>query len=376
VRPLARDRSGIRRFLKVPYHIYAGDPNWVAPLLIDAAKVFSDANPFFEHARMQLWIAEAQGKPIGRIAGIIDDHFNQRHGPDTAIFGFFECVNRPEAARALFEAAARWAADQGMRHLLGPLNPTANDECGLLVKGFHSPPVLMMPYNPPYYPALLEGTGFRKAKDLLAFYINLERSPLDKLRRLAEVCRRRHPEITFRPVRRRTVPGDLALIKEVYNEAWEENWGFVPMTDAEIDFLAERLKPLLLEGFVWLAEDRGRPAAFMLALPDYNVAFRPMRGRVLSPGLFRALPYLLKLKHPKLARVLAFGVKKNYRNRGLEAAMLTEGLAVGLPLGFRAAEASWILEDNLPMRRIIETFGGTPYKVYRIYEKPIEHAAE
>ena len=371
VLPLSRSSRDIDRFLQVAYAIYRDDPHWVAPLLMDLKKVFTDANPLFEHAAMQLWVARQGGLDVGRIAAIVDDHHNRVHRDDTAFFGFFESVKDAAVSRRLFEAAYTWTRERGMRRVLGPMNPTSNDDCGLLVHGFDGPPVFMMTYNPPYYVDLVVAEGFRKAKDLIAFYIDIAKCPLDRLGRLAEKVRARHPELTFTAVRRKTLEQDLGKIKEVYNAAWEDNWGFVPMTDAEVNFLAERLKPLLLEGLVWVVETSKEPVAFMLAAPDYNIPLQPLRGRLLTPRFFGFLPYLLGWKHPPRCRVLTLGVKQRYRNRGLEAVMLTEGFKKGIQVGFREAEASWILEDNTAMCRLLQTFGGRPYRTYRLYEREL-----
>lgn len=366
---LARDARGVHRFLQVPYVVYHGDPHWVAPLLMDLKKVFTEANPLFEHATMELWVAERNGHDVGRIAAIEDRTHNEMHRERAVYFGFYECVDDPTAADLLFEAAFAWARERGLNRVIGPANPTTNDECGLLVEGFDSPPAFMMPYNPRYYASQFEAAGLAKAKDLLAFYIDIAHSPHDRLNRLAAICRKRNPDLVFRPVRKRTLAADLAQIKVVYNEAWEENWGFVPMTDHEIDFMADRLKPLLVEGLVWLVEKAGQPVAFMLAAPDFNEALQPLRGRLLSPALPRFLAYALGWKSTRLCRVMTLGAIKGYRGRGLESVMLSEGFKVGFKLGFEAAEASWVLEDNTAMCRVIETMGGRVYKVYRLYDR-------
>jgi len=368
---LTRKPSEVLRFLKVSYGIYRDDPHWVAPLLMDLKKVFTDANPLFEHADMALWVAVRNGRDVGRIAGILDRNHNQTQNDSAAFFGFFESVNDTEVSRQLFDAVFAWARQQGVRRLLGPMNPTTNDECGLLVDGFDSPPVFMMTYNPRYYLDLVAAAGFRKAKDLLAFYMDFAKCPLDRLARIAQKTRRRHPELAFTPVRKATLTRDLAKIKAVYNAAWQANWGFVPMTDAEVDFMANRLKPLLVEGLIWVVEAPTEPVGFMLALPDYNFALQPLRGRLFTPKLLGFLPYLLGRKCPPRCRVITLGVTGNYRNRGLEAVMLTEGFKTGFQFGFKDAEASWILEDNVMMCRLLETFGGRVYKTYRIYEKAV-----
>ncbi len=369
--PLTRSPRDVLRFLKVSYTIYRDDPNWVAPLLMDLKKVFSDANPLFEHAEIALWVARRDGLDVGRIAGIFDHNHNRIQEDNAAFFGFFECLQDAASSRALFAAVRAWAREKGARRLLGPMNPTTNDECGLLVEGFDSPPVFMMTFNPRYYLDLVTAEGFHKAKDLLAFHVDFAKCQLDRLARIADKTRRRQPELTFTPIRRSTLTRDLAKVEAVYNAAWEVNWGFVPMTDAEIDFMASRLKPLLVDDLSWLVETSTEPVGFMLALPDYNQALQPLRGRLCTPRLLGFLPYLLGWKYPPRCRVVTLGVKEKYRNRGLEAVMLTEGFKTGFKVGFEDAEASWILEDNERMCRLMEVFGGTVYRRYRIYEKEV-----
>jgi ribosomal protein S18 acetylase RimI-like enzyme len=371
ISPLSRHGGDLRRFLRLSYAIYQNDPLWVAPLLLDFKKVFTDANPFFEHADMQLWIAERDGHDLGRIAGIVDRHYNAFHQDQCAFFGFFECVNDREVSGGLFSTALDWARNKGMKRILGPMNPTTNEECGLLVDGFDSSPVFMMSYNPAYYSQLIEAEGFTKAKDLFAFTLNLADTPMARFERIAAKVNQRAPEISIVPVGRHNLKSVLAEVKEVYNEAWQKNWGFVPMTDAEIDFLAARLKPLLTEGMACIARNAQEPVGLLLAVPDFNQAIRPLKGRVLTPRILTLLPYLLRWKVPRTCRVITLGVKKQYQGRGIETAMLAEGLRAGFKLGFHTVEASWILEDNLAVQRLIELFGGKPYKTYRIYKRTL-----
>jgi ribosomal protein S18 acetylase RimI-like enzyme len=368
---LSRTPGDILRFLNVSYGIYQADPNWVAPLLMDLKKVFTDENPLFQHARMELWVARKGGRDVGRIAGIIDDHFNRTATVPSGFFGFFESTDDLNVAHGLFQVVADWARKDKVKVLQGPMNPTTNDECGILVEGFDSPPVFMMSYNPRYYLPLFEAEGLAKAKDLLAFHIDLASLPMDRLSRIAAKVRSRNPDLAFRPVLKKTLDRDIGKIKEVYNAAWGENWGFVPMTDPEVDFMAARLKPLLMEGLIWLAEAGDEPVGFLLALPDYNPAMQPLRGHLLTPKLFGFLPYLFGWKRPTRTRVLTLGVKEKYRSKGLESALLIEGLKVGFAAGVRESEASWILEDNLMMCRILEAIGGRPYKRYRIYQRDL-----
>jgi GNAT superfamily N-acetyltransferase len=361
----------VDRFLELGYRIYQGDPNWVAPLLADLRKVFLPVNPLFQHAEMRLWMAVRDGVDAGRIAGIHDQAYQRDGRPPATFFGFFESIDDPEVSRALFRQVEEWARGKGSRQLMGPMNPTTNDECGLLIEGFDSPPVFMMTYNPRYYVQLMEAQGLKKARDLFAFHIDLSTIPMGRLGRIAAKLKKRNAGLHFRRVRRKTLTQDIGKIKEVYNAAWEDNWGFVPMTDAEVDFMAERLKPLLTEGLVWLAEAGSEPVGFLLALPDYNIAIQPLRGRLLTPKILGFIPYLLGWKMPKRTRVLTLGVKNNYRGRGLESALLIEGLNFGFSAGVTESEASWILEDNVSMCRVIEAIGGRVYKRYRIYEAPL-----
>jgi ribosomal protein S18 acetylase RimI-like enzyme len=251
------------------------------------------------------------------------------------------------------------------------LNPTTNDESGLLIQGFDSSPAFMMMYNPPYYVDLVTAAGFTKAKDLFAYVFDLTHAPKDRFERIAATFTERHPNLRIVPVSKRNLDHTLVQVKEVYNEAWKKNWGFVPMTDAEINFMADRLRPLLTEGLAYVATNAHEPVGFLLAMPDFNQAFKPLKGRLLTPRFLGFLPYVLGWKVPDACRVVTLGVKANYRGRGIETAMLAEGLKTGLRLGFRSVEASWILEDNTAVQRIIKLFGGEPYKTYRIYERSL-----
>jgi GNAT superfamily N-acetyltransferase len=364
---LPRDRGGVLRFLKVAREVYRGDPNWVAPIVSDRRKVLGGETPFFAHARMALWVAVRDGRDVGSIAGVVDDHHNARHHA-AAFFGFFESVNDPAVSRLLFGAVQGWARGQGLTQLLGPMNPSINEECGLLVEGFNVPPVLMMTYNPPYYPALYADAGLTPCKDLLAYRVAVDQSRLDRLDRLAARALARLPDVRIRPIDRRGLARDLARIQEVYNAAWEENWGHVPMTSAEVEFMAKRLLPLLDDRLVLLAESPAEPVAFIIALPDHNEMLGRLRGRLLSPRLLLALPYLIGWRRPRFLRVMAMGIKPAYRKRGLDAALFARALRAALRDGYEAAELSWVLDDNALMLRVGEMFGGTRYKTYRLYE--------
>ena len=370
---IGRDKASLSRFFDVADRLYAADPCWVAPLRDDLAKVFRDENPFFRHGEMQLFVARRDGKDVGRIAAVLDRNHNEFHGEKASFFGYFESENDPAVAKVLLEAAAVWGRERKMTVMRGPTNPTLNDEAGLLVDGFDSSPVLMMTYNPRSYVALIEGQGFRKAKDLLAYWFPLEEKPLARLSRVAERFRKRSKEIVVRNVTKKSLAKDLMKIREVYNEAWEKNWGFVPMTPEEMDFMAARMKPLLVPELLWLAEAPRpdgtlEPVAFMLMMPDFNVAMKPLKGRLLPLGW---LKFLLGVKKIKTVRVLTLGIKIPYRQSGVQSIMMADSLRFLLSKGYTGAEVSWLLEDNDLVIGSVRLWGGQLYKTYRIYEKAL-----
>jgi hypothetical protein len=372
---IGRRRADLARFFDVAERLYEGDPNWVAPLRGDLAKVFQDENPFFRHGEMQLFVARRGGEDVGRVAAIVDRNHNAFHGEKTAFFGFFESIEDPGVAGKLLDAAALWGRERRMTLLRGPVNPTLNDEAGLLVDGFDSPPVMMMTYNPRFYAGLLEGWGLRKAKDLLAYWFPLEEKPLERLSRVADRFRRRESGVVVRNVSKGSLSRDLAKIREVYNEAWEKNWGFVPMTPEEMDFMAKRLKPLLVEKLLWIGEAPRpdgslEPIAFMLMLPDYNPAIAPTRGRLLPFGW---LKFLLARRKIRTVRVITLGVKQSHRLSGIQSIMMADSLRFLLKLGYTGAEVSWLLEDNELVIGAVRLWGGKLYKTYRIYEKSLEN---
>ncbi len=371
VRPIGHSKKELSRFFDVADRIYASDPLWVAPLRDDVAKVFSAKNPFFLHGGMQLFVASREGRDAGRIAAIVDRNHNDFHGDRTGFFGYFESENDPVVARALFDAAGAWVRERGMDTLRGPANPTLNDEAGLLVDGFDSSPVLMMTYNPRYYVDLVSGAGFAKVKDLLAYWFEIQPGPMARLARIAERIARREKDVVVRKISKKTLAADLPKIREVYNAAWEKNWGFVPMTPEEMDFMAKRLKPLVDEDFLFLAEARRpdgspEPVAFLLALPDYNISMKPLKGRLLPFGW---LKFLLSLKKIRSMRVLTLGIKKEWRLRGLQAVMFEKGLKAALDRNYVGCEMSWLLEDNDAIIRSADFWGGRLYKTYRMYDR-------
>ena len=368
VESLSGDRAGLERFLRVPHFIYRDDPLWVAPLRADLRQVLSPANPFFEHAEAQLFVASRAGHVVGRIAAIIDRRHNELRGERTASFGFFECENDPATSRALFAAVEDWAAGRNMTLLRGPMNPSMNEECGLLIEGFEFPPVFMTVYNPRYYVDLFESHGLRKARDLWAYQLAPTADHVARLAPFADRALRRTPGLVVRPVRKRDFDGEVARMKEIYNASWEDNWGFVPLTEREFAFKAARLAPLILEEFVLIAERSGEPIGLMLSLPDYNKGLKPLNGRLGPLGWLR---FRLAMRKIRSGRTVLFGVKKAYRARGIETLMLVHSFRGALELGVTSLEQSWVLEDNTMMHRYLEFLGATVYKKYRMYEKAI-----
>ena len=322
-------------------------------------------NPFFEHAQAQYFLAHADGRTVGRIAAIKNDAHTREHGDKVGFYGFFECVNDPTVARMLFDAAAGWLRERGFRVLRGPMSPSINDECGLLVEGFDTPPTLMMPHNPAYYVGLHDAYGFTKARDLLAFESTSSEMP-ERIARAATVLAERK-RITLRPLSMKRFKQEVELVKALYNQAWEKNWGFVPLTEAEIDHLAKQLKPIVVADLVCFAEREGKVIGFAVALPDLNVALKHNpSGRLY--GLPKILWYSRNITR---IRILLLGTLKEYRMTGVDALMYHWIWAKGTARGYNWGEGGWILEDNAPMVNAALQLGFRPYKTYRIYDKPL-----
>lgn len=361
-------------FINLPWSLYRHDPLWIPPLkasvrqILDAAK-----HPFYqggEDAEVKLFLAWEGGRPVGRIAAIVNHSFNRFHGSNEVHFGFFECIDDGDAARSLLGAVETWARERGSDVVLGPFNPSTNYECGLLIDGFERPPVVMMTYNPSYYSVLVEGAGYDKAKDLLAYVSPVQGRSLDRLQRLAERTRRRNPGLETRGADLKHFDGEVRTVQDIYNAAWEKNWGFVPMNDGEIRALAHELKPLVEPGLLRFAFIDGEPAGFLLVLPDWNPVLRDLDG---SPWRHpvKTLKHLIVTNASDMEglRLMTLGIKAEHRKRGLEGVLIAEGLEVALRLGYSWAEYSWILEDNELTKRAVRLMDGKLYKTYRIYRK-------
>lgn len=359
-----------KRFIEFPYELYKGNKYWVEPLRFDVKNNLDTMkNPFYKHARLKLWLAVSEGKVVGRIAGIINDNHNEFHSEKTGFFGFFECVNDKEVSRKLFDMAADFSRNEGMNVLRGPVNPSTNDECGLLIDSFDIPPVMLMPYNPEYYKDLVTYYGFLKAKDLLAFdidrYVIKDEKMMQKLERVTSMIMKKE-NITYRNVNLKDFKNEVQKVREIYNDAWSRNWGFVPMTEEEFNFIADHLKMIVDPDFIQFAEHNGKPIGFSLAVPDINLATKGLNGKLFPFGIFKFLSNKKKINR---LRVIIMGVKKDYQKMGIDAGFYKDVIKAGDRKRYIGAEISWVLEDNAAMRQTAEKLGARVYKTYRIFDK-------
>ena len=363
-------RADLKKFIRLPHRIYAGDRMWIPPLDADVRNVLSPSHPFHRHAEVACFLALRSGRPVGRIAAIHNRTYVDFHGEPVGFFGLFECEDDHDAAGALLATAEEWVRERGLRVIRGPFNLSTNDELwspGILIEGFERPPMIMMAHARPYYQALVDAAGYVKSKDLLAYWVDAEKAQLDRLSRSVERIRER-AGVTVRPLDMKQLDSEVARIQEVYNSAWERNWGFVPMSAEEIDHMARALKPVVNPEYCLIIEKDGEPVGFGLALPNYNEVLRHLGGRLFPFGFIK---FLYFRKRIGTARVLTLGLKPGYRNRGLDAMVNLHLFLAGVKAGQPRGECSWILEDNRDMRRGFERLGGVADKVYRVYEKSL-----
>lgn len=359
-------------FIRLPYSIYKGDPNFVPHLEMER-RDFMDPrkHPFFEFGEVEFFLARRDGKVVGRIAAVNNPRYNEFHETNVGFFGLFECINDAGVARALLEKAAEWLRAKGFTSVLGPMSYSTNGEVGLLIEGFNTPPAIMTTYNPPWYAALLEANGFTKAKDLFAWELSSSTPPPEKVARIAEKIRQREG-VTVRPVNLKQFDTEVARVKAMYNSAWEKNWGFVPMTEHEFDHLARDLKQMVRPELALVAEVKGEPVGFALTIPDANEALKAANGRLTTFGLPIGLAkLLLASRRIRRLRLVLLGTVEGYRRRGLDAILYLDTLNKARELGYEGGEISWTLEDNHLVNRAIESMGGKQSKRYRVYEKPL-----
>lgn len=372
-----RTRKDLTKFIRVPWSIYRNDSAWVPPLVTERRQFLNPKkNPFFEHAAVELFLAEKDGVPVGRISAQIDHLHNQTHGEVTGFFGLFESVNDPDIASCLLNNAAGWLRARGMRTIRGPFNLSINEESGVLVEGYDHPPFVLTAHTPSYYPSLLERWGLKKVKDLFCWRYDSARPVPEAALQIAEEVRKQ-PGLTIREVDPKNLDRDVRILMDVFNSAWSRNWGFVPLTENEIRKAVKDFKMILEPKLALIAEVNGVPAAISLALPNLNEAIKDLNGRLFPFGLPK-LFYRLKTKKIHSARLILLGIKKEFRGDilgGLVILLYTEMHRRSQELGHWGGELSWTLEDNQKINHGIELMGGERYKTYRIYERAIEPPA-
>lgn len=367
-------KAALDRFIRVPWRIFRDDPHWVPPLMIERrGHLDPSRNPFFDHAQVGLWLACRDGQVVGRISAQIDQNYLAHHHDDTGQFGFLDAEDDAETFRALTETAEDWLREKGIRRVMGPFSLSINDESGLLIEGFDSPPFVMMGHALPYYRTHLEHQGYRKAQDLIVYgYDPFE--PLDpKIEKLLTRIKR-DPEVHIRTLDKSRYDDDIRIVLDIFNDAWSDNWGFVPFTERELLHVAKELKPLIRSELVIIVEIADEPVAMAVAFPNLNEAIADLNGSLLPFGWLKLL-WRLKVTKLKSTRLALMGVVKKYRNTvlgsGLGFAVIGEIRANSQTLGITSAELGWVLEDNPHMSRMIETVGGTRGKLYRVYEKDL-----
>jgi len=358
-------KQGLKEFVELPFVLYRGTPHWVAPLRIAVKELLDrEKHPFYANAQAEFFLARKAGKVVGRVAAIIDRNHNRFHGEDAGFFGFFECVDDVEVARALLEKARAWTFERGAKFLRGPVNPSTNYECGMLIEGFDLDPMVMMTYSHRYYPELMEKVGLAKSKDLHAYLSNANTITTDKIDRVADRALATN-SVKVRPIDMKHFDAEVARVWDVYGAAWARNWGFVPMTREEFFQMGKEMKMILKPDLVLIGEVGDRVIGFALALPDVNQALKRAKGSLFPTGLLKILYYQRLIKN---VRVLALGVVEEYRTSGVAAGFYATLVRNARKLGFGDCEMSWILEDNVLMNRSLEAMGAKRYKTYRIYD--------
>jgi GNAT superfamily N-acetyltransferase len=369
VRPVTSRRE-LKSFIKLPFRLYRGVGQWVPPLVSERRRHLDRRrNPFFEHAEAEYFLAYRDGRPVGRISAHVDRHMNAHQRNAWGLFGFFECEQDEDLAHALLARAERWLADQGRDRMVGPMDFTTNHECGLLVEGHELPPQILENWHHPYYARLLESYGLGKAMDLLKWelYMSERSKVLPAIFGLAERAETEHG-ITLRHMRRSDFRVELRRFAEVYHSAWKPNWGFVPLTDAELDHHARELKPILDEDWAMVCEKDGETVAAALTIEDWNQVLKRLNGRLVPLGLLKALWHRRRIDS---FRVFALGVKPEYQHTGVAARLYAEHWKVAIAKGYERGEMGWILETNTAMNRGMEAMGGQVVKRHRVYEKSI-----
>jgi len=373
--PVQISKASSRRerddFIKFPWRIYRNDPVWVPPLIIERRAFLNrKKHPFYLHGDAELFLARRNGEIVGRIMASDDPRYNSLHRTNVGCFGLFESIDDVDVAIALFRAAEEWLLAKGRNEIMGPIDYSTNYVCGLLIDGFQHPPTVLTAHNPPYYARLIEACGFEKSKDWYAWWFDPDNAPVSRLRRLVD-ARARKTSVKIRPIDLRRVADESQRLAAVFNEAWKNNWGFVPFTDGEAKHMATEMRPIIDPRMTLIAEIDNAPVAFVICVPDINVALQHLNGRLtrfgLPIGLIRLLYYRRKILK---ARFVALGVLEKYRRAGIAEMLVLQVMEEGASRGFKG-ELSMTLEDNVMINRFIEAVGATKYKTYRIYSKSL-----
>ena len=358
-----------KNFIRFPYRHYKNDQYWVAPLLMEQKKLLDEnKNPFFNNAEIALFNATYNGEPAGRIAAIIDHRFNKFHNRRTGFFGFFECIDNQSTVDLLFKVAEDWLKERGMKDILGPANPGMMDEIGILVDGFDKYPSILMPYHKSYYDKLIKQAGYDKEMDLLTFLVTQDSVDRERAERAVNIVKKRLPGIKIRKINLKKIRDEVRIIKEIFNSAWKNNWGFIPLSTEEFDALASDLKTIVDTDFAHIAEIDGTPVGFSVAFPDYNQIFRNMNGKLMPFGIFKILWNKRKINK---IRTALMGVIPEYQGKGIDVLLHRESIQNGVVRNYYSSEVGWILENNVHMVRVAEKIGGELDKRYRMYSKKL-----
>jgi GNAT superfamily N-acetyltransferase len=367
IRPV-RTKQDVKVFIKFQWKPYAGNPYWVPPLLMDRRKLMDrEHNPFYKHADVEFFLAERDGTVVGRIGAIVNHNHNREHDENIGFFGFFECIDDQTVANALFDAATAWLRRRGVTAMRGPASPSVNDEYGMLIEGFDRTPAILMAYNPPYYPKLVEAYGLTKIKDLYSWGLDKDKVFSEKLMRVTEAAKQRQG-LVIRTLNMKDFDNEVKKVHDIYSRGWMRNWGEVPLTDDEFDYMAKDLKMIVNPALVIIAEVKGKTVGFGLSLPDYNIILRKNKRGWLIPALIRIMLFKKKIDY---SRVIMLGVLPEYLNTGIGGVLFYETGKRNVENGLGRGEASWVLEDNVMMNRGAVLMNGELIKKHRLYQMPL-----
>lgn len=364
--------KSLKEFIRVPWGIYRDDPNWIPPLLMERKEAFSSKHPYFEHASWCAWVAYRGGQPVGRISAQIDELHQQRYDSKTGFFGLIEAPDDHEVFASLFATAENWLREKGMRQICGPFNLSINQEIGILTEGFDTPPCVMTTHSPRYYGSRIEACGFEPVQELLAYELDIHSYTTPAARQ--ELMERTSNRIKVAPLNAKSMESDFEVMRDIFNDAWQDNWNFVPFTREEFYAIGKELLTVVPHDFLQIARLDDEPAAFIAMLPDINMAIADLNGRMLPFGWAKLL-WRLKVRFPKRCRIVLMGVRKKYQNTifgpALAFMVIDSVLVPGLSRGSDRVELSWILKQNKATRNLIEKFGGKITKRYQMYGKAL-----